>query len=182
MGAVKTRSGFVGTEQILLRTIVYCVYLICMDMKITSQHGTYALVFQCHQPKAVTVGNLGDVLIASGFWIYVGSAFGPGGLRSRLRHHLKPSPSPHWHMDYIKTVMQPVEIWTTTDTVKREHEWARALASLRGASQPIAGFGATDCDCRAHLIHLCRQPQISGFRSKIRKMIPSQGRLSKWPC
>jgi Uri superfamily endonuclease len=141
--------------------------------------GTYALVFACAAPVHLTVGRLGPVSLVPGYWIYVGSAFGPGGLRSRLTHHLKPSARPHWHLDYIKGALRAVDIWATTDPVKREHEWAGIIAAMKGASLPVAGFGATDCGCRSHLIHFSRHPGFSGFRNALGAKIARHGLLFK---
>ena len=146
----------------------------------SSLHGTYALMFKCSTPFRAVAGKLGPVYLSKGYWIYVGSAFGPGGLRSRLSHHLKPSHRPHWHLDYVKRAMQPIEIWTTTDTVKREHAWAATISALNGASRPIAGFGATDCTCRSHLIHLPRRPGFSHFTIQLRAVVPAQGPLFRF--
>jgi Uri superfamily endonuclease len=142
-----------------------------------TRHGTYALVFNCSIPFQAVAGKLGAVLITCGYWIYVGSAFGPGGLRSRLSHHLKPSHRPHWHLDYIKSGLCPVEIWTTTDTFKREHDWAGGFSAINGASRPIRDFGASDCACRSHLIHLHRLPGFDRFKRQIRKVVPAHGPL-----
>ena len=146
-------------------------------MKINSHPGTYALWFTCTGSFHVIAGKLGPIDVSAGHWIYVGSAFGPGGLRSRLAHHLKPSHRPHWHLDYIKTGLQPMVVWATTDTVKREHAWATAFSGLNGATRPIAGFGATDCDCLSHLIHLPRKPNFTRFRKMLQRQIPAHGPL-----
>ncbi|MEE4113311.1 MAG: GIY-YIG nuclease family protein [Desulfobacteraceae bacterium] len=142
---------------------------------VMTSHGTYALIFRCSVPFQAVVGKLGPVFLSSGYWIYVGSAFGPGGLRSRLSHHLKPSRRPHWHLDYIKSDLRPVEIWTTTDPLNREHDWATLLSAGNGASRPIAGFGATDCRCRSHLIHMTRPPDFFCFTKQARRVIPARG-------
>ena len=147
--------------------------------KIDNRRGTYALIFSCAAPVEVVVGKLGPVFLPIGFWIYVGSAFGPGGLRSRLTHHLKASHHPHWHLDYIKSTLNPLEIWTTIDAVRREHDWAKAFSSLKGASCPVSGFGASDCACRSHLIHLPRRPRFAGFKQRIRAGIPEHGPLNR---
>lgn len=147
---------------------------------VSKHHGTYALVFQCATPFDAVAGKLGPIFLATGYWIYVGSAFGPGGLRSRLNHHLKPSRRPHWHLDYIKNALRPLEIWTTTDAAQREHDWAMGFSTQRGASRPIAGFGATDCACRSHLIHLPRRPSFSSFKKQIGTVIPTHGPLFKY--
>jgi Uri superfamily endonuclease len=145
-----------------------------------NRHGTYALVFSCPAPFQAVAGRLGTVSLTCGYWIYVGSAFGPGGLRSRLFHHLKPSHRPHWHLDYIKNALRPVEVWTTTDPVKREHDWATMLSDRKGASRPIAGFGATDCTCRSHLIHMTRMPGFYGFKNQASRTIPAHGPLFRF--
>jgi len=146
----------------------------------SDRHGSYALVFKCTVPFQVVTGKLGPIFISGGYWIYVGSAFGQGGLRARLTHHLKPSHRPHWHIDYIKSAMRLVEIWTTTDTAKREHDWAMVFSTLNGASRPIPGFGATDCMCRSHLIHLPRRPGFSNFKKQLRTAIPEHGPLVRF--
>jgi Uri superfamily endonuclease len=138
------------------------------SLKLNNHPGTYALLFECKSPFKVVVGKLGPVRISTGYWVYVGSAFGPGGLRSRLAHHLKSSPRPHWHLDYIKNALHLLKIWTTTDAVKREHEWAAAFSTLKDASRPIAKFGATDCACRSHLIHLHQPPSFTWLKKTFR--------------
>ena len=100
------------------------------------KHGTYALVFRSSAPFQAVAGRLGTVFLSSGYWIYVGSAFGAGGLRSRLSHHLKPSHRPHWHLDPIKSALVPVEIWTTTDPVGREHDWATLFSDFNEGIPP----------------------------------------------
>ncbi|WP_372679902.1 DUF123 domain-containing protein [Desulfosarcina sp.] len=145
-----------------------------------TSHGTYALVFRSPVSFQAVAGKLGLVFLSRGYWIYVGSAFGPGGLHSRLSHHLKPSHRPHWHLDYIKSALRPVEIWTTTDPVKREHDWATLFSGLDGASRPIEGFGAADCKCRSHLIHMARPPGFYRFEKQVRRVIPAHGPLNRF--
>lgn len=145
-----------------------------------NHHGTYALVFNCSTPFQTVAGKLGPVRLSSGYWIYVGSAFGPGGLPARLSHHLKPSHRFHWHLDYIKKALCPVEAWTTTDAVKREHDWATIISTGNGASRPITGFGATDCTCHSHLIHFPRLPGFFRFKKMTRSMIPDHGPLFRF--
>ncbi|MBT8467436.1 MAG: DUF123 domain-containing protein, partial [Deltaproteobacteria bacterium] len=38
-------------------------------------------------PTEVEVGRLGTICFDAPFYVYVGSAFGPGGLAARLRAH-----------------------------------------------------------------------------------------------
>ena len=113
--------------------------------------GTYALILSSPAPRSVVVGKLGTLKLKPGFYIYVGSAFGPGGLRARIGHHLQIARHPHWHLDYIGRYLELVEIWYTFDTAHREHQWATILAKTRGATIPLIGFGSSDCCCQSHL-------------------------------
>jgi Uri superfamily endonuclease len=89
--------------------------------------------------------------LQSGFYLYVGSAFGTGGVRARVNHHLHASPRPHWHIDYLKPHATLEEVWVCNERKRQEHMWARFFSSMPGVSVPMPGFGSSDCDCEAHL-------------------------------
>jgi Uri superfamily endonuclease len=48
-----------------------------------SQTGTYALIFSAFHKRQPEIGKLGTLELKPGFYIYVGSAFGSGGLKAR---------------------------------------------------------------------------------------------------
>ena len=48
----------------------------------TAQPGTYALVLASQKTGPVRIGRLGTLELQPGVYIYVGSAFGPGGFGS----------------------------------------------------------------------------------------------------
>lgn len=131
--------------------------------------GTYALVLVCRQPSPVRIGKLSVLQAQAGFYVYVGSAFGSGGLSARLRHHLKISSRPHWHIDYLRAVCSVVEVWFTTETALYEHTWASAVARLPGANTPLPHFGSSDCACESHLSHFHRLPSVRMFRQLVRR-------------
>ena len=89
--------------------------------------------------------------LQSGFYVYVGSALGPGGICARVNHHLRNSPRPHWHIDYLRPHANVEEVWLCHGRKRREHSWARLLSSMPGVSVPMLGFGSSDCACEAHL-------------------------------
>lgn len=130
-----------------------------------SQPGTYALLFFCIESATVTIGALGEVVLAPGYLIYVGSAFGPGGLAGRLRHHLRPIRLPRWHVDYIRSHVSLMGAWCVNG--RTEHDWAAVIRNLPGTAVPKAGFGASDCCCEAHLFHLCRNPESEGVGERL---------------
>ena len=141
-----------------------------------SQPGTYALIFSASSFRQIEIGKLGTIDLIPGFYIYVGSAFGSGGLKARIDHHRKRSGRPHWHLDYLGPFVNLIEIWYTYDPVHREHQWARIISSTRGTSVPLDGFGSSDCRCRAHLFFRHTKPSIQTFRQKIFASIENPGK------
>ena len=138
-------------------------------MMMPARHGTYALVLACRRNGPLQIGRLGTMQLQPGFYTYIGSAFGPGGLEARLRHHLRVATRPHWHIDFLRPVCDVIEVWYTTDTARLEHRWAREMARLPGAGVPVPGFGASDCGCAAHLFSFARLPSIGTFQQSVKK-------------
>ena len=136
--------------------------------RLQSTPGTYALILSSTADELLQIGRLGQLPVRAGFYVYVGSAFGPGGVRARLAHHCRPAARPHWHIDYLRMVTYPITIWYTYDTLRREHQWAEVLQRTRGASIPLQRFGASDCTCVSHLYFLRTRPSWNAFRSGIR--------------
>jgi Uri superfamily endonuclease len=126
--------------------------------------GTYALLLGARRHVGLRVGALGEVRIAPGFLVYVGSARGPGGLRARLAHHVRVATRPHWHLDYLRAEACVLGAWLCASPDPLEHGWARALERTRGAAIPAAGFGSSDCACPAHLFWFARRPCAATFR------------------
>jgi Uri superfamily endonuclease len=93
---------------------------------------------------------------------YIGSAFGPGGIHARVRHHLLPSPKPHWHLDYVKPYVEWTALGWSVNTTRFECRWIQQLIQLDGISIPIPGFGASDCrqGCPAHFFQYQQEPDI----------------------
>ena len=127
--------------------------------------GTYALVLHASTTQRIVVGRLGVLVVQPGWYVYVGSALGPGGLAARIRHHAHPALRPRWHIDYLRAVTDLVDAWYTSDGERHEHEWARLLAHMPGASLAMSGFGASDCNCVAHLFVFASAPQMAAFRT-----------------
>ena len=126
--------------------------------------GTYALILRADRPAHIHVGRLGAMNVAPGFYVYVGSAFGPGGLDARVGRHRRGDGRVRWHIDHLRAVTRVVEVWATTDPVRREHDWAGVFRCWPGASVPVPGFGASDCACRTHLVRLQRRPSLARMR------------------
>jgi Uri superfamily endonuclease len=141
------------------------------DQTLDSRPGTYALLLELDEPTELEVGNLGCIRFDSPFYLYFGSAFGPGGLAARLGRHLQARRQAHWHIDYLRQVAAVVGAWHTRDTARLECTWAHAASSLSGA-RLVARFGSSDCRCRSHLVAVHRLPSLSAFRRRLDVLRP----------
>ncbi len=127
--------------------------------------GTYILLLELIEDRAVPIGKLGTFAVRRGWYTYVGSAFGSGGLRGRLTHHLTPPARPHWHIDHLRAAATVREVWTVANPTPVEHVWAERLLALPGAAVPIPRFGASDCRCAAHLFYFAERPLLAAFQA-----------------
>jgi Uri superfamily endonuclease len=138
---------------------------------VQARPGTYALVLLARDPATITAGALGTLQVTAGAYLYVGSAFGPGGVRARVERHARADKRHRWHVDYLTTVAPVVEVWFTHDPRRLECEWRAALAGIRGAREPWPGFGASDCGCTSHLLRFGRLPSAATFRRHARRRV-----------
>lgn len=138
----------------------------------TTDLGTYALLLHATDEPIIEVGALGDMSVRAGVYVYVGSAFGPGGLRARVERHVRSDGALHWHVDYLRTETTLETVWYTHDPERRECTWAEIVRSLSGASVPMEGFGASDCTCPAHLARFQSRPSSSTFQARVHERCP----------
>jgi Uri superfamily endonuclease len=138
-------------------------------MELPEDHGTYVLIARVLQTKRLGIGSLGEFEITPGFYAYVGSAFGSGGLRARLGHHLESLAEPHWHIDYLLLVATPIEIWFTTADRKLEKDWAELLEEAPGFRVPIPRFGSSDYhrSRASHLFYSKRRPSFRWLEQQV---------------
>jgi Uri superfamily endonuclease len=139
--------------------------------------GTYALILVSSTDRWIEIGKLGKFLIQPGYYVYAGSAFGPGGLKARIAHHMRISQRPHWHIDYLRSALPLDEVWYSYDSQQYEHQWANAFRRLKGANLPIAGFGASDCICKSHLLLFSTKPSVRRFRNKLHAKLNGHARI-----
>lgn len=130
-----------------------------------SEPGTYVLLLYCRIRAEAEIGRLGNLVIKPGYYIYVGSAFGPGGLLARVRRHYSNTKSKHWHIDYLLDFVKPVNVWYSYEPVKLEHEWARILSGMKHMIS-VKGFGCSDCSCNSHLFRSKVKPDFECFSAE----------------
>jgi Uri superfamily endonuclease len=130
--------------------------------KLKSDPGTYALILQSHSTETVQVGRWGQLDLKPGYYLYIGSAFGPGGVQARVSRHLRLNKRTHWHIDYLRDYVTPVEDWVSYAEKHLEHEWAGVLIGVPGMI-PLQGFGCSDCGCFSHLFFTLKTPESHWF-------------------
>lgn len=123
------------------------------------EKGIYALIVGVSRAFPVSIGRLGKRFVAGGYWVYVGSARGPGGLRARVDRHLSAEKNRRWHVDYIllSDSTRVSAVVYSTEEGARECELVKLLLA-DGLEAPIRNFGSSDCKerCPAHLLYCGR--------------------------
>jgi Uri superfamily endonuclease len=127
-------------------------------------HGSYILILHLERTKIISVGKPGKCSFPAGYYTYVGSALGPGGLAARLKHHMHSTATPHWHIDYLRRRARLVEIWVSEFDEHLEHLWATMLNQLDETVRRFKGFGCSDCKCPSHLFHFPGRPSFHKFK------------------
>lgn len=115
--------------------------------------GTYILIVKCPSGVRINVGSLGTLSFKPDkIYVYIGSAFGPGGLWSRIKRHLTQRKKKFWHIDYLLTPGNKchVKAVIVLPRLRVEHDLAMALSKI--ADGTIKGFGSSDCKCPSHLM------------------------------
>jgi Uri superfamily endonuclease len=127
-----------------------------------SEKGTYILLFDTDRDACVDVGKLGPVRLIPGYYLYVGSAFGPGGIKARVGRHIKTGKRQHWHIDYVRTKLTLNAAWVSYSGIRKEHDWA-AMLSLAEGIEAVNRFGSSDCDCLSHFYWSKDKPDIKSI-------------------
>lgn len=115
--------------------------------------GTYIVVLRSHQAKQIQIGKLAQFDIKKGYYLYIGSAMGAGGVAARLKHHRTISKRPHWHLDYLRAESTFEAAYALYSPQRKECEWARIMATTEAVDEPMKGFGSSDCRCNTHLFY-----------------------------
>lgn len=121
--------------------------------------GSYLLLLRLARPTSLTVGRLGRLALAAGWYVYVGSAL--GGLGPRLWRHRRRAKPRHWHVDALREATSLVAIAARLGPERIECQVAARLAERPDARLAAARFGASDCRCPGHLIAFGQPPDLA---------------------
>lgn len=123
--------------------------------------GSYLLLLKFTEVVNVEVGKLGELSVKPGFYIYSGSAFGPGGLNARIGRHLRRLKKLRWHIDYLRQEVDNVAAYFLANA-RSECTFANELI-IAGGEVPMKGFGSSDCRCISHLVYFTNLASFGKF-------------------
>ena len=131
--------------------------------------GCYLLIFRLDAPlRQLTIGRFGSFDFSPGYYLYVGSAMGSGGISARLAYHQRRHKDhPHWHVDYLRPYMGLVEAWTIGTQERLECVWCQSLTRIPVLSTPVLGFGSRDTGCPTHLFYTGQRPGLRMLTSTL---------------
>ena len=141
--------------------------------EIPTTKGTYLISLKLDISKTIRVGKLGKFNFHSGLYFYVGSACGPGGLRARIKRHLKINKKMHWHIDYLRDRANIEKIIYSLNGTPRECDWSRFLQTHSKYLLLINNFGASDCRCATHLFYSEKRDNYSSLHTLLKKTFPN---------
>ncbi|MDO9088070.1 MAG: GIY-YIG nuclease family protein [Anaerolineaceae bacterium] len=123
-----------------------------VDAQIPKEKGSYCLVFSLETQLFVQIGKLGCIQFEPGNYFYLGSAKGPGGLRARVKRHLRLEKKKFWHLDYLTPFLE-FQYLIFTLQFEKECEWSQILESNYAEFTSVPRFGSSDCrrSCNSHL-------------------------------
>jgi sugar fermentation stimulation protein A len=129
--------------------------------------GVYHLILRLDRQVMIQIGRLGRFTFPSGYCVYTGSAL--GGLETRIARHRRKRKKLRWHIDYLLRKARLVDVIVVPTRERVECERNRAVMALPGACVVARKFGASDCGCRTHLVHLGEAATAGCFASRFAK-------------
>ena len=125
--------------------------------------GTYALVAHLPESRKIMIGSRGNEF-PKGYYVYVGSAL--SGLEKRIGRHMSSSKTKHWHIDYFLEHAKILDVRTIVSGERYECLVSRTVRQLAD-SEPMDGFGSSDCRCNTHLYYFSENPLGNGAFMKL---------------
>ena len=117
----------------------------------STARGAYIVCLHLPSKIEIAISRRPISRLASGWYTYVGSARGSGGIRARIGRHFKPIKKLHWHIDQLTTNADQIAALVLVDC--GECELVDKLLESDRFNITVAGFGSSDCRrCAGHLL------------------------------
>lgn len=138
--------------------------------------GSYSIIFKLSNDEKLEIGALRTIFLNRGFYVYNGSAYGAGGLRSRIKHHVEKKKRLHWHIDYV-TSSGKCKILKVIACKKRNLERSASLEMLEEKESfvGIPRFGATDDKAAKTHLFLIRANSEEEALKRVKKVYKKIG-------
>ncbi|MBY6293927.1 DUF123 domain-containing protein [Nanohaloarchaea archaeon H01] len=134
--------------------------------------GSYTLLVEVKEDFEAKIPSIGQIKFRKGFYIYNGSAFGPGGFK-RVERHRKLSKDEgnytvHWHIDHLTSAEKSEIIKVFKASEKDlEDELTREIDL-----ETVEGFGASDSEIDSHLLYCENKKEaVRAIKSAYRKFV-----------
>ncbi len=114
--------------------------------------GYYALLIKIQKKTIIDHPKFNKKTLDPGYYIYVGSARGPGGIAARIKRHVKKNKKKKWHIDYLTSKQDVKTIligYKCTTKPEGEEKMSHTLEKI--ASPALEKFGSTDKKDETHL-------------------------------
>ncbi len=150
-----------------------------MPQTLPDAPGAYGLVIHVAAPLGPAIRSLPPFELPRGLYLYAGSAHGPGGIRSRVRRHLKADKAVRWHIDRLTNARPPVLVIALPGG--NECGLIDAALAWEGTGVPAPGFGSSDCrTCQAHLVSLPENIPLGDFDDdwRLKEVIEATGAMN----
>lgn len=129
--------------------------------------GLYLLILKLDKRWRIKVGRLPATCFEPGYYVYVGRA--KRGLKGRIQRHLKKNKKIFWHIDYLTHYAQILNVLIKPGAYDECRTVRKLRKLIKDSAIPLPGFGASDCRCLGHLLHL---PNATNLRN-LTKIISS---------
>ncbi len=120
--------------------------------------GTYLLILISRKTALIDIGKVGSMRLLKGHYCYVGSAFGPGGIKSRVNRHTRIDKALRWHIDYLRKHCTLACTYINYSNIKQESQWVARFLGNPDFQIPKHGFGSSDSHYPSHLFYSAVRP------------------------
>ncbi|NHJ88111.1 MAG: GIY-YIG nuclease family protein [Asgard group archaeon] len=124
---------------------------------IMSEKGTYLLFVKNEAKFKTIVGSAGEIEFPKGCYLYIGSAFGRGGLNGRINRHKRLNKKIFWHIDFL--LSSETVTLVLIGKIFSDKRWECPInIRLKDFFSDeklthIINFGSSDCQCVSHLYY-----------------------------
>jgi Uri superfamily endonuclease len=112
--------------------------------------GLYQLLIYLPKDSSIVIGKKGKFRFPKGYYIYTGSA--KNGLKARVRRHLRKEKKRFWHIDYLLDHAEVLQVFLFPHDTLDECSLSKKILTRKEAKVIVPRFGASDCNCPAHLV------------------------------